>query len=297
MRWWGPKGCTSPSAVIDFREGSTSLVCMRASREFGGQDRYNTWSYKKIVPMQRIEFIQNLADQDGHLAVPVKLGLRADFPRDTRTVVTFKAMGDKTEMTVTECDWTPSQMFEYAEIGLYQSLDKMVASPTPRGGESMKQTKITAAPDQLTVFITREFAAPRELVFRAFTEPQLYTQWLGPRGFTMTLETFEPRNGGRWRYTHKDGDGREHGFHGVYHEVTAPERIIQTFEYEGLPERGHAVLDVARFEALPGSRTRVTMQSVFQSMADRDGMLQSGMERGVNEGFERLDELLAKTKP
>ncbi len=156
------------------------------------------------------------------------------------------------------------------------------------------KTVITAEPGKQEVVITREFDAPRELVFKAFTDPKLYVQWLGPRELTMTLEKFEPRNGGSWRYIHKDKAGNAYGFHGVNHEVTAPERIIGTFEFEGLSEKGHVALETARFEALPGNRTRVTAQSVFQSVADRDGMLQSGMERGVNDSHERLDELLAK---
>ncbi|MDQ1255403.1 MAG: hypothetical protein QG646_4689 [Euryarchaeota archaeon] len=155
-------------------------------------------------------------------------------------------------------------------------------------------TRITAEPGKQEIIITREFDAPRELVFKAFTDPELYVQWLGPRELTMTLEKFEPRNGGSWRYIHKDADGNEYAFHGVIHEVLPPERIIDTFEFEGLPEKGHVVLEMARFEELPGSRTKLTSQSVFLSLADRDGMLQSGMEEGVNDSYERLDELLEK---
>jgi uncharacterized protein YndB with AHSA1/START domain len=142
--------------------------------------------------------------------------------------------------------------------------------------------------------ITRIFNAHRELVFKVFTDPKLYTQWLGPRDLKMTLETFEPRNGGSWRYIQKDEEGNEFAFHGVNHEVLAPERIIGTFEFEGLPEKGHVILDTAKFEALPDNRTRLTSQSVFQSVEDRDGMLQSGMEDGVNDSYDRLDELLEK---
>ena len=160
----------------------------------------------------------------------------------------------------------------------------------------MNKTKITAEPGRQELFITREFDAPRELVFKAFTDPKLYTQWLGPRRYTMNLEKFEPRSGGMWRYTHKDKDGNEFGFHGVYHEVLAPERMIDTFEFEGLPEKGHVSLETAKFMEFPGGRTRVTMQSVFQSVADRDGMMQSGMEQGINESFDRLDELLERNE-
>lgn len=158
---------------------------------------------------------------------------------------------------------------------------------------SKNKTIITAEPGQQELFITREFDAPRELVFRAHTDPDLYAQWLGPRGLTTTFETFEPVSGGRWRFTQKDQEGNEYAFHGVNHEVKAPERIIGTFEYEGLPESGHVILETAVFEELPDGRTRIKSQSVFQSVADRDGMIQSGMEHGVNEGYERLDEILS----
>jgi uncharacterized protein YndB with AHSA1/START domain len=155
-------------------------------------------------------------------------------------------------------------------------------------------TKITAKPGKQEIIITREFDAPQELVFKAFTDPELYIKWLGPRRLAMTLETFEPKNGGKWRYIQKDQDGNEFAFHGVNHEVTAPERIISTFEFEGLPEKGHVILQTARFEALPGDRTKLTSQSVFQTVEDRDGMLQSGMEEGVKDSYDRLDELLQK---
>jgi uncharacterized protein YndB with AHSA1/START domain len=158
--------------------------------------------------------------------------------------------------------------------------------------EKKNQTIVTAEPGKQEVFITREFDAPRELVFKAHTDPDLYCQWLGPRGYEMTLETFEPVSGGRYRYIHKDPEGNQYGFHGVFHEMSE-ELMIQTFEFEGLPEKGHVTLDSARLEKLPGNRTRITIQSVFQSVSDRDGMIQSGMERGVREGYERLDEILA----
>jgi uncharacterized protein YndB with AHSA1/START domain len=157
---------------------------------------------------------------------------------------------------------------------------------------SNNKTTVTAEPGKQEVFITREFDAPRELVFKAHTDPDLYAQWLGPRGYEMVLETFEPHSGGRYRYIHKDPQGNEYGFHGVFHEISE-ELMIQTFEFEGLPERGHVTLDTMRLEKLPGDRTRITVQSVFQSVEDRDGMIQSGMERGVREGYERLDERLA----
>ena len=156
------------------------------------------------------------------------------------------------------------------------------------------RTKIVAEPQKQEIMITRDFDAPRDLVFKAYTDPELIVQWLGPRGYKMVLDKFEPRSGGSWRYHQEDDDGNEYGFHGVFHEVTSPERIIQTFEYEGLPEPGHVVLEAAIFEELPGNKTRVTSQSVFRSIEDRDGMIQSGMEVGVYDSNTRLDELLAR---
>ncbi len=157
---------------------------------------------------------------------------------------------------------------------------------------SNNKTTITAEPGKQEMLIIREFDAPRELVFKAFTDPELYVQWLGPRRLTTMLDIFEPRSGGRWRYLQKDQSGNEFGFHGVYHEVRAPERIIDTFEFEGLPEAGHVALETLTLEELPGGRTRLTAQSVFQWVADRDDALQSGMEEGVNDSYERLTELL-----
>jgi len=159
------------------------------------------------------------------------------------------------------------------------------------------KTQIKAELGKQELFITREFDAPRELVFNAFVDPKLYVQWLlGPRklGASMILEKFEPRTGGMWRYTHKDQQGNSWSFHGSFHEVLAPERLIDTFEFEGMPEKGHVSLETARFEELPGRRTRLTIQSVFQSVADRDGMIQSDMEQGVNDSFDRLSDLLEK---
>lgn len=158
----------------------------------------------------------------------------------------------------------------------------------------MNKTTIIAEPGKQELFIIREFDAPRELVFKAFIEPKLLVKWLGPKNMTMKIEKMDTKSGGFYRYSHSSPKGDVHWFRGVIHEVVAPERIIQTFEYEGLPEKGHVTLDTARFEALPGNKTKVIGQSVFQSVADRDGMIMSGMERGVVDSHERLDALLAE---
>jgi uncharacterized protein YndB with AHSA1/START domain len=155
-------------------------------------------------------------------------------------------------------------------------------------------TKIIAEIGKQELFIIREFEAPRELVFKAFSEPEYLLQWLGPRNLTMAIDHYESKDGGSWRFLHCSASGSEYGFHGVMHEVTAPERIIRTFEFEGLPQRGHVSLETATFESLKEDRTKLTIHSVFRSVADRDGMIQSGMERGVMDSHARLDELFEK---
>jgi len=153
-------------------------------------------------------------------------------------------------------------------------------------------TTIKAEPGKQELFIYREFDAPRELVFKAFTDPKLYVKWIGPNDLVMTLHKFEPVSGGAWAYTHADKDGNTYSFHGWFHEVVRNERMTQTFEFDGFP--GHISLETALFEELSGQRTMLTLHSVFQSLEDRDGMVQSGMEGGITEGFMKLDELLTK---
>jgi uncharacterized protein YndB with AHSA1/START domain len=155
----------------------------------------------------------------------------------------------------------------------------------------MSKTQIDAPAGVPFVDITREFDAPLELVRRAWTDPDLVKQWLGPRKYEMVIERWEPRAGGTYRYIHRDEAGNEFGFHGVFHS-SDPDNMVQTFEFEGVP--GHVSLDKLALEDIGGGRTRAHIHSVYQSLQDRDGMIQAGMSDGVNEGFERLDELLAK---
>jgi uncharacterized protein YndB with AHSA1/START domain len=151
--------------------------------------------------------------------------------------------------------------------------------------------RLTADPGTLLVSLEREVAAPRELVFRAYTEPELLAQWLGPRRLTMRVDEFDVRHGGTWRYVSIDADGTEYGFRGVFHGTPTPDRITQTFEFEGAP--GHVSLDTLVLEDL-GGRTLIRATSVHQSVEARDAMIASGMEGGVSEGFDQLDELVAR---
>jgi len=155
----------------------------------------------------------------------------------------------------------------------------------------MTEMKVTAEPGVPQILTEREFDAPRDLLYRAFTEPDLLTQWLGPRQYTMKVDRYDLRDGGTYRYLHVSDDGGEHGFHGVFHGEPSLDGIVQTFEYEGVP--GHVSMDTVTFEERDG-KTVIRTNSVFQSIEDRDGMYQSGMAEGMNEGYDRLEELLAK---
>jgi uncharacterized protein YndB with AHSA1/START domain len=289
--WWGPRGFTSPVTKIDLRVGGKYLNCMRSPE---GKDFWSTGTYREVVPEKRLVMTDSFADEKGNVVPGSYYGMGPEFPLEMTITVTFRGLDGKTELTLIHSGAGQLNDTDLASMrqGWDESLDKL-AEVVERGGNTGGTTLI-AEPGKQEIVVIREFDAPRELVFRAFTDPKLYVQWLGPRGLTMHLEIFEPRNGGRWRYVQTDEEGNEFAFHGVNHEVTAPERIIGTFEFEGLPEKGHVLLQTAKFEALPHQRTRMTVQSVFQSLDDRDGMLQSGMEEGVRDSYDRLDKLLAR---
>jgi uncharacterized protein YndB with AHSA1/START domain len=141
------------------------------------------------------------------------------------------------------------------------------------------------------IHIERVFDAPRDRVFAIYTDPKLIPEWWGPRGTTTIVDEMDVRTGGRWRFIMRDSDGSESAFRGAYREVTRPERIVQTFEWE--PMAGHVSVETATFEDL-GDRTKVTTTSIFHTPEERDGMLASGMEGGLSETYARLDELLAR---
>jgi uncharacterized protein YndB with AHSA1/START domain len=155
----------------------------------------------------------------------------------------------------------------------------------------MAKTEITAQPGTSQIVITREFDAPRDLVFRAYTDPDLLAKWMGPRELAMEIKEFDVRDGGRWRYVSTDQAGNEYGFRGVFHGTPTPELTIQTFEFDGVP--GHVSLESLTLTEQDG-RTVVRTVSSFQSVEDRDGMIASGMESGVRQSDERMEELLAE---
>jgi len=153
----------------------------------------------------------------------------------------------------------------------------------------MGDTEIIIEPGRQDIVIRRVFDAPRDVVFRAITDPTLIPNWWGPRRYETIVDRMEVRPGGQWRFLNRDAEGNEYAFKGVYHDIVAPERVVQTFEFEGVP--GHVSLDTATLEEVDG-KTKFVSVSVFQSIEDRDGMVQSGMEGGARETYDRLAEVI-----
>jgi len=158
---------------------------------------------------------------------------------------------------------------------------------------STNKTEIIASDKAPSIVIIREFDAPRERVFRAWTDPELYAQWVGPRSVSTKITKWSVRTGGEWAFTNiRDGEEIA-SFFGSFHEVRAPERVVWTFTWEGEPDG--VSLETMTFEELDGGRTRITTLSVAESFEIRDQILASGMEVGVIEGYEKLDEILARS--
>ena len=152
-------------------------------------------------------------------------------------------------------------------------------------------TATITTPSDREIHVERIFEAPRDRVFAVYTDPALIPEWWGPRGTTTIVDKMDVRSGGDWRFRAQDSDGSETAFRGTYREVSPPDRIVQTFEWEGMP--GHICVETATFEDL-GDRTKVVTTSLFHTTEERDGMLNSGMESGMNETYARLDELLER---
>ena len=157
----------------------------------------------------------------------------------------------------------------------------------------MEDYRFTVEPGKQEIVIEEVFDAPRDVVFDLYNDPDLMSKWWGPSRLTTMIDKIETRPGGSWRVVQRDTDGTEYGFHGVIHDIVRPEYVVRTFEWEGMP--GHVLLEVARFEEIDG-KTRVRAKSVFESVEDRDGMAQSGMEEGVRESHERFTKLLSTRK-
>ncbi|HEX9029312.1 MAG TPA: SRPBCC domain-containing protein [Anaerolineales bacterium] len=285
-QWWGPTVFTNPVCELDPKPGGKIHIVMRgpANSDFDS-DFPMTGTFKEVDAPQRLVYTSE-AYMDGLSGPQI----------ETLTTVTFADKGGKTEMTlhVVVVRSTPAAAgaLQGMEAGWTQSLEKLNDLAGQLKSDTGKhKIKFAAEPGKQEVIVTRTFDASPELIFKTMTDPGLIPQWWGPRDLTTTVEKMEVRPGGQWRFVQRDPQGEQFGFHGVYHDVTPSERLVYTFEFEGFP--GHVLLETVTFEEQNG-KTLVTDQSVYQSVEDRDGMVQTGMESGATESMERLVELLVK---
>jgi uncharacterized protein YndB with AHSA1/START domain len=284
MRWWGPMGYTCPVAKIDLRVGGKYLSAMRSP---DGKDFWSTGVYHEIVPRERIVATDNFADEKGNIVPASFYGMTGDWPKELLVTVTFEDQKGKTKFTLKHEGLPPGMMIDMTRAGWSGSFDKL-AEVLEEEKPGAPKTRLIAEPGKQEAAIIRIFDAPRERLFKAYTDPKLITQWWSPKRFTIIVDKMDVKPGGVWRILNRDTEGKEYGFHGVYHEVS-PSRLVYTFEFEGMP--GHVLLGIVTFEDRDG-RTKVTEKSVFESVWDRDGMLKSGMEEGGPETMDRLAELV-----
>jgi uncharacterized protein YndB with AHSA1/START domain len=155
----------------------------------------------------------------------------------------------------------------------------------------MAEVSVNATPNTQNIDLVVTLKAPLEKVFKAYTEKDQLAQWWS-QGDPFDFDYYVPETGGKWRYVTRDADGNEFAFHGCIHEVAENERLIQTFEFEGLPEKGHVALERADFRAVSDNETEIKITSTFQSVEDRDGMIASGMEKGFRASIDALSELI-----
>jgi uncharacterized protein YndB with AHSA1/START domain len=283
-RWWGPKWFTNPVCEMDVRPGGALLIHMASP---DGAVFPMKGNFQEIVPPERLVFTSNAFLDEG-----------GDPWIESVNTVTFDDQGGKTKLTVqvvvVRADPAAAGALAGMETGWNQSFDKLAAelgAQDANGQTTGRKTQLIAEPGKQEIITRRVFDAPRELVFKAHTDPSAIPQWWGPAALKTTIEKMDVMSGGLWRFVQVAPDGNEYAFHGVYHDVASPERIVQTFEFDGEP--GQVSLETATFEE-HGGKTTLTYHSVFQSIEDRDAMVREGMEDGLDEGMNRLDTLLQR---
>lgn len=292
MLWWRPIGFTSPVCKIDFRVGGVCLYCMRSP---DGKDYWSTGVYREIVPMEKIVCTDSFADEKGNVVSASYYGMNLDWPLELIVTVIFVEQEGKTKFTLHHSGFPSDADADMAKQGWSTSFDKLAEelAKTRNAKEIEKKhhnlIKAEKNSKELTIIYT--FDSPRELVFKVYTDPSLVPQWWGPRRFTTVVEKMDVKPGGVWRYIQHDLEGSEHAFNGIYREVVPPERLVYTFNFEAMP--GHESIESGMFEEHKG-KTKLIAKAEFQSVEDRDGIINSGMKEGVIETQERLNDLLRK---
>lgn len=270
-QWWGPRGFTNTTHAMDVRPGGVWRFIMHGP---DGVDYPNHIAYHEVVRPERLVFDHGSGESD---------------PRAFQVTVTFADVAGRTEMTmrmlfptVEDCERTRG--FGAVELG-HQTLDCFGEHLAERSNSML----LMLLSDR-EIALTRVFDAPRSLVFEVMSTPEHVRQWWGPRRFTMTVREMDFRPGGGYHFVQREGDGPEYGFRGEYREIVPPERIVQTFEFEGMPR--HISVETMTLEERDG-KTVATVRSVFASPEDLQGMLGSGMEEGARESWDRLAEYVS----
>ncbi|MBI5058510.1 SRPBCC domain-containing protein [candidate division KSB1 bacterium] len=279
VKWWGPRGFRTTSHESDIRPGGVWRYTMHGP---DGRDYPNRARYLELAPPERLVYIHD----DGH-----------DESSGFHVTVRFEAVDGGTLLTMHAVFATAARrdfvVTEHNAIeGAKQHLERLAEHLA--SGITLAGALSLALPSPREFTVTRIVNAPRTLVLEAWTRPEHVVRWWGLRSMTMPVCQIDFRPGGQYRFVLRAPDGQEHGYHGVYKEIAPPDRIVSTFVYEPLPE--HEALVTTLFEAL-GERTRIVETVLHQSQEDRDGHLAAGVEAGMRETFERLEELLRELQP
>jgi uncharacterized protein YndB with AHSA1/START domain len=277
-RWWGPTGFTTTTYAMDVRPEGVWRFCMHGP---DGVDYQNKVTYLEVVELERIVY-KHGGDED---CAPVNF----------EVTVTFEEQGGKTRLTMRmlfpSAEDRDFIIEKYgADKGLTQTLDRLGEYAAKMAEPKRSDLRVTLPSDR-EILLTRVFDAPRRLVFEAITRPEHVVRWWGPHGMTITIDEMDVRPGGTWRFILRTPDGQVCPFKGVYREVVPPERVVSTFIYDVEVIRDFEAVETLTLDEHDG-RTTLTVRVIHSTKEARDGHLQSGMEAGAAQSYDRLAELL-----
>ncbi len=286
--WWGPEGFTTKVQRLELRPGGAFDYEMTAV----GAEQIAALKGMGLPLTSRARSIYLEVTPPRHLVMKAHVDFIPDVaPYDITMTVELRPVRGGTKLVFRSTRMHSAQFQELSRQGQSEQLDKLARLVATSAGraEGKHPTEMTLMGDR-EIRISRVFDAPRVRVFQAHVDPRSLEAWWGPRGYATKVQIWEVRPGGRWRIVQHDLDGKEHGFRGAFQEVVPPERLTWTFEYGGTP--GHVLTQTTTFEEMPDGKTKLTVRAVYASREDRDAMLASGMEWGMRQSHERLDEFL-----
>ncbi|NJR61977.1 MAG: hypothetical protein HC769_26000 [Cyanobacteria bacterium CRU_2_1] len=283
-QWWGPQGFTTRVTEMDLRPGGQWRYVMIAP---DGTEYPAKGVFREIVPPERIvtsdEFDQG-----------IEKVLDADLPQGMVLTILFEDLAGKTKLTIQIVHDSADDRRKHEEMGViagwnssFDCLDEHLTTLV----ENHRGNLTLTLPSEREIVVTRTFNAPRRLVFEAWTQPEHVKRWFGAYGnMEVPVCEIDLRVGGNWRYVLRDpSNGTEYGFSGEYREIVPPERLVVTERYEPVPGSDH--VNTLTLTERDG-KTMLHVHILYQSVEHRDGHLQSGMETGMRETLDRLEELL-----